>query len=195
MEQLPKPDIPADLSQKWQEVVDLIARLADVPSCLLMKTHAPDHSVLISNSQACNPYEVGKVFNLGDKLYCRNVIEDNDELVVEDAGTDPFWNDNEDMEDLGMSFYVGLPVLWPDDTIFGTICILDRKVNERALLFREGLKKFRDVIETDLTLLVEMERADGSRGGASENHSIIWKYGLRNAQVIWRKLMRRCVCC
>lgn len=149
-------EIPKDTINNWQRIVNLIARLADVPASLVMRTHAPKHSVFISNDTAHHPYDVGLCFKLNNKLYCHGVLEQG-ELVVEDARTDPRWVDNDDMEH-GMSFYVGFPLYWPDGSVFGTICVLDSKRNRRALMFREGLKEFARVIEADLTLLVEADR-------------------------------------
>ncbi|WP_371812013.1 LuxR C-terminal-related transcriptional regulator [Ruegeria sp. R13_0] len=136
--------------------MNLIARLADVPASLVMRTRAPDHSVFVSNDTADHPYDVGLCFRLNEKLYCHGVLEQG-ELVVEDAQHDPRWADNDDMEH-GMSFYVGYPLYWPDGSVFGTICVLDSKRNRRALMFREGLKEFARVIEADLKLLVEADR-------------------------------------
>ena len=153
----PKPVISSETTAKWQAAVGLIARLAGVPSCLIMKTDAPLHSVLVSNSREDNPYTAGQTFRLNEKLYCHSVLSSGDELVVEAADEDPLWHDNDDME-FGMSFYIGLPLRWPDGDIFGTICILDRRRNEQALLFREGLRAFCRIVETDLALIVEVER-------------------------------------
>lgn len=152
-----KPAISPAVTAKWQRVVDLIAQLADVPSSLIMKTDAPTHSVLIANADDESPYSPGQSFRLSEKLYCHGVLNRDGELVVEDASCDPQWQDNDDME-FGMSFYVGYPVKWPDGEIFGTICVLDRHRNRRALMFREGLQEFCRVIETDLALLLEADR-------------------------------------
>ena len=156
---LRKPTIPQDMIAKWQRVVDLAAEIAKVPASLVMKTDRPDHSVLVASRTEGNPYKVGQSFELNSKLYCYAVLENRDELVVEDAFTDPDWNDNQDLEH-GMSFYVGYPLVWPDGTLFGTICVLDERDNREALLYRELLQEFRRVIEGDLSLLIEMARRE-----------------------------------
>ncbi|SLN37226.1 Bacterial regulatory proteins, luxR family [Falsiruegeria litorea R37] len=149
------PHIPPETLKNWQRLVDLVARLADVPASLIMKTDDPEHSVLVTSEHPDNPYPVGMEFRLNPKLYCQGVFENDGELVVEDATCDPRWQDNEDL-DHGMSFYIGLPLKWPDGAIFGTICVLDRDRNRRALLFREGLAQFARLVEQDLALLQEV---------------------------------------
>ncbi|WP_170569763.1 LuxR C-terminal-related transcriptional regulator [Ruegeria atlantica] len=150
-----RPQIPKETLANWQRLVDLVAQLADVPASLIMKTDAPDHSVLITSDHPDNPYPVGMNFRLNPKLYCQGVLQRDEELVVEDAECEPAWSDNEDLEH-GMSFYIGLPLKWPDGSVFGTICVLDRKRNRRALIFREGLAQFARMVESDLALLQEV---------------------------------------
>jgi len=151
------PEIPPQTLANWQRIVDLIARLADVPASLVMRSDPPHHSVHVSSAGAGNPYVPGLRFTLGPRLYCHGVMSRDGELVVEDAYKDPDWDDNDDLEH-GMSFYIGYPLKWPDGQVFGTICVLDRRRNRRALMFREGLREFARVIEADLALLSEMAR-------------------------------------
>ena len=56
----------------------------------------------------------------------------------------------------GMSFYLGLPLAWPDGSIFGTICVLDLQTNERAIEYTSLLSEFKVVVESDLRYLVEV---------------------------------------
>lgn len=152
-----KPEISPEAIAKWQRVVDLISDLADVPASLIMSTVEQHHSVYIANGSSANPYSVGQSFQLNEKLYCFGVFQNDGELCVEDAKCDPRWQDNQDLEH-GMTFYVGLPLKWPDGEIFGTICVLDKRRNKRALMFRKGLREFCRVVEDDLALLVEVDK-------------------------------------
>lgn len=152
-----KPEITPETLEKWQRVVDLIAELANVPATLIMNTVAEKHSVFVANTAENNPYVPGRSYALHEKLYCFGVFQNDGELTVKDAACDPRWRDNEDLE-YGMSFYIGYPVKWPDGDVFGTICVLDRRENKRALMFRKGLQEFCKVVEDDLAMLLEVEQ-------------------------------------
>ncbi len=154
-----KPEIPADILAKWQRVIDLASRMADVPAGLIMKTDAPQHAVLLKSAGKDNPYAVDQTFELGPKLYCQGVIVGDDELIVEDAHCDPLWNDNVDLKH-DMSFYMGYPLRWPDGALLGTLCVLDRSTNQQALNCRDLLLEFRGLIESDLALLSEVCRRE-----------------------------------
>ena len=150
-----KPRIPEDMLVKWQRVVDILARLLEVPAGVIMKRVPPEHRVFITSSSPGNPYEVGDTFTLDTGLYCDTVMRDRRLLLVRDATKDPSWVRNPDLKH-GMVFYLGLPLAWPDGSIFGTICVLDEKSNEQAITYTNLLAEFKEVVESDLKYLVEV---------------------------------------
>ena len=151
-----RPRIPDDMQLKWQRIVDILARLLKVPAGLIMKRDPPEHRVFITSRSPGNPYGVDDTFTLDSGLYCDTVMRDRRLLLVSDATIDPVWDRNPDLKH-GMSFYLGLPLAWPDGSMFGTICVLDEKTNERAITYTGLLAEFKEVVESDLRLLVEVE--------------------------------------
>lgn len=151
-----RPKITAETLTKWKYVVDQISEIAQVPATLIMHTRDQQHDVFVKSAGEENPYFVGQSFELHEKLYCFGVFEQDGELCVEDASQDPRWHDNVDM-DHDMSFYIGLPLKWPDGAVFGTICMLDKFRNKHALSFRNGLRQFCRIVEDDLAMLEEIE--------------------------------------
>ncbi len=150
-----KPAIPEDMLAKWQRVVDILAALIEVPAGLIMRRAPPEHLVFVTSRSAGNPYPVGKAFRLHTGLYCDTVMDERRELLVRNARRDPDWSDNPDLEH-GMSFYLGFPLVWPDGSLFGTICVLDARDNPNAARYRDLLAEFKEVIDGDLALLGEM---------------------------------------
>ncbi|MFZ6775175.1 GAF domain-containing protein, partial [Undibacterium sp. SXout7W] len=73
-----------------------------------------------------NPYEAYEKANLNTGLYCETVMATRALLHVPHALEDEHWKDNPDVA-LNMISYLGVPLLWPDDEVFGTICVLDSK--------------------------------------------------------------------
>ena len=140
---------------KWQRVVDILARLLHVPAGLIMKRVPPEHRVFITSRGPDNPYVAGDTFTLDSGLYCDTVMRDRRLLLVRDALKDPEWDRNPDLKH-GMTFYLGLPLAWPDGSIFGTICVLDLQANEQAITYTDLLVQFKDVVESDLEYLVEV---------------------------------------
>ncbi|ABE51727.1 sensor histidine kinase [Methanococcoides burtonii] len=109
---------------KWQRIVDLMAEVLHVPAGLIMRVRYQHLEVFVSSESKDNPYRMGE-------------------------SVDSEWPHNLDVE-LGMKYYSGLPIKWPNGESFGTICVLDKisptsKISSNKLMF-----EFKEVIETDL---------------------------------------------
>jgi diguanylate cyclase (GGDEF)-like protein len=148
-----KPEIIEAISTKWQRIINLSARLLGIPSGLIMRITEETMEVFLKSENSDNPYLEQSAEQLGNGLYCETVIGTNNELLVPNALEDPIWADNPDVK-LNMISYFGLPIQWPDQQMFGTICVLDSKANPYNETFKELLMEFKFAIETDLELLI-----------------------------------------
>ncbi|MEH6580184.1 MAG: bifunctional diguanylate cyclase/phosphodiesterase [Amphritea sp.] len=147
-------EVPAEVLQGWQQTVDLIAEVVDIPACLIMRVHSDEIEVFISSQSPGNPYPQNETAELGFGLYCETVIYKRQELLVPNALTDPAWDKNPDIP-LGMISYCGLPLYWPNGNPFGTICMLDKRENSYTPRSRQLLARFQAAIETDLITLYQ----------------------------------------
>ena len=60
--------VPEEIMQKWQEIVDLLADIVHVPSALIMRVEPPNIKVLVSSESQGNPYEPGEAAALNTGL-------------------------------------------------------------------------------------------------------------------------------
>jgi PAS domain S-box-containing protein len=155
VEQSHSTPAPLEIVRKWQEIVDLIAEILHVPSALIMRVEPPNIKVFVSSETEGNPYERDEVACLDTGLYCETVMKTRQPLLVPDALRDEQWQSNPDIK-LGMISYLGVPIVWPDGDIFGTICVLDNKSNEYSALYRKLLLQWRDVLQADLRSLATL---------------------------------------
>lgn len=144
-------EVPEIVLKKWQEIADLLAELFSVPAALIMRAENEYMEVFVSSDSESNPYSPG------DKeqwygLYCETVIKTQKKLVIPDATLDPQWNHNPDLK-LGMICYMGVPINYPDNSPFGTLCVLDRKEHNFSDKFHNLLLRFKNVIEFDIAFL------------------------------------------
>ena len=171
-------EVPSDIVRKWQEIVNLLAEIMHVPSALVMRAELPNIKVFVSSESNGNPYERDEVASLGTGLYCETVMKNQQPLLVPDALQDEDWRSNPDIK-LGMISYLGFPITWPDGSVFGTICVLDKKRNAYSELYRKLLLQCRDVLQADLKLLTsEMrEREERFHLVADAAPVLIWVAG------------------
>ena len=57
---LKKPDVPSNMQEKWQQIVDLMAKIVRVPAGLIMKIDPPQIEVFLSSKTKGNPYKKGE---------------------------------------------------------------------------------------------------------------------------------------
>jgi transcriptional regulator with GAF, ATPase, and Fis domain len=141
------------LMDKWQGIVDLMAKLVGVPTGLIMRIAGQDIEVFVSSRSQGNPYHPGdKEHLVGSGLYCETVIKTKSKLLVPNALSDENWKNNPDIK-LNMISYLGFPILLPDGQPFGTICILDTKENRYSETYEQLIAHLRDIIQGHLELL------------------------------------------
>ncbi|MCT4632572.1 MAG: sensor domain-containing diguanylate cyclase [Firmicutes bacterium] len=151
-----KPEIEDTIMVKWQHIVNLIARLVNVPTGLIMKVTDDSLKIFLKNNSEKNIFEVGESDPLGCGVYCETVIGKDHELLVVDALSHEKWYNNPEVK-WGMISYYGLPIKWPDGEFFGTICVMDTKENHFSEEFKSVMKELRNSVEKDLALLMNRE--------------------------------------
>ena len=149
----PKIEIPEDIINKWQIIVDIMAELIGVPAALIMRLLESDIEVFVLSQSDDNPYHLKDHEHfLGSGLYCETVIRTNEKLLIPNALADEKWINNPDIK-LDMISYLGFPLLLPDGKPFGTICVLDNKANSYSQTYEKLIENFRDIIQSQLALV------------------------------------------
>jgi PAS domain S-box-containing protein len=183
--------VPLEIVQKWQEIVNIIAEIVHVPSALVMKVEPPNIKVFLSSESNGNPYERNELAPLNTGLYCETVMKTRQSLLVPDALRDETWKSNPDIK-LGMISYLGFPVTWPDGQIFGTICVLDKKENSYSELYRKFVLQCRDVLQADLKALArlsgELIRSEAYLEEAQRlSHTGSFGWRVSTGEIVWSK--------
>jgi signal transduction histidine kinase len=150
-------EIPENFLAKWQDTTNVMADIFDVPAGLIMRVLPSQIEVLVSAHKPGNPYEADEKAKLNTGLYCETVMASRALLHVPNALHDPHWENNPDVA-LNMVSYLGVPLLWPDDEVFGTICVLDNKTRNFRDKYVELLWEIKKSIESDFKLIEQQER-------------------------------------
>jgi len=142
--------ISDEVLQKWQNIVNILAELSNVPVALIMRVQRPYIEVFRSSKTGENPYKVGEKEHLTG-LYCERVINTEKKLFVKNALKNEDWKDNPDIK-LGMISYLGYPIELPNKQIFGTICILDKKERNYGKKIEKLILQFKELVELQIDL-------------------------------------------
>ncbi|MQA19287.1 sensor histidine kinase [Rugamonas rivuli] len=146
-----------DFLGKWQQTTNVMAEVFDVPAGLIMRVLPQQIEVLVSSHTPGNPYEADEKANLNTGLYCETVMATRAMLHVPHALEDERWKDNPDVA-LNMISYLGVPLLWPDDEVFGTICVLDSKKRVYQQRYVDLLWEIKRAIEADFQVMDQQQK-------------------------------------
>ncbi len=136
---------------KWQGIVDLIARVAGVRAGLIMRLRDEDIEVGVSSRTAGNPYRPGaKEPIFGSGLYCERVITTGSPLFVANAEESPEWRGNPDQMKHNLIAYLGFPIHLRNGKPFGTLCLLDDRTMVKSHDITVLMEKMSELIETHL---------------------------------------------
>ncbi len=137
-------------TEKWQALVDLLAKIMGVTTAGITRYEPPHIRVLATSMGGGNPVEAG-LQAPADSMYCGVVIQKKKELFVPNAHQDPRWA-GKPLVEMGLISYMGMPLLLPGGEVFGTLCVLDNKENHFSDVFRELLFQIKGFVEAQLKL-------------------------------------------
>ncbi|NRR34116.1 GAF domain-containing sensor histidine kinase [Oxalobacteraceae bacterium] len=146
-----------DFLGKWQQTTNVMAGIFDVPAGLIMRVGPKQIEVLVSSHTPGNPYEADEKANLNTGLYCETVMATRAMLQVPHALEDEHWKNNPDVA-LNMISYLGVPLLWPDDEVFGTICVLDSKKRVYQERYLDLMWEIKRAIEADFKVIEQQQK-------------------------------------
>ena len=154
-------DNPNDLIsiEKWQQTVNLLAKLFNAPAGFLVQYTQKGFQVTIASEQETNPYPAGAIIEPEANIFCRKIVESKKPLYVSNAPIDPCWDTNPEVHDDGFVSYLGVPVFWPNGQPFGTFCVMDYKVTHYDQNYFDLIHHLKDILESDLSLIEMYQQA------------------------------------
>src|SRR5690348_6218682 len=91
-------EIPEEMIQKWQEIMDLLAEILHVPAVLIVRVEPPELVVVVSSESPGNPYLRSERSRFDIDLYCETVLKTRLPLLIPNALLDDRWKSSPDAE-------------------------------------------------------------------------------------------------
>ena len=147
-----------DLS-KWQKTVDLMAGLYNSASGCIVQLRNEEFNVVSTSSSQGNFLKRDSHWPLSGDTFCRKVIETDDWFYCGDPTAEDRWRDSAHVKSGPVRSYLGFPLHWPDQEIFGTLCVIDTKKSDYDDNMVELLGQLALLIEADLKHMNDLEEA------------------------------------
>ncbi len=119
--------------------------------------------------------------------YCEEVINSKERLRVGNALEEKEWEEAPELEH-GLTAYLGLPLLWPNGNVFGTICVHGKKGTRLSDKLEDMMFLIKELIESHLMLRYQKENIQQSYAEKniilnSMNEYVV--YQKRDGRIIW----------
>ena len=139
-----KVSVPEEVAQRWQNLMNVLARELEVPCACIMKRSGEELEVFSVCSTKQTLCRHGQKIPRTDSLDGRvPMLRDRLRAVGKNAA----------MLHPSLRYYLGYPLLWPDGDVFGTISVQDVQENTVADSKNWLLEEFRHQAEQDLLIL------------------------------------------
>ncbi|MBD3255565.1 MAG: hypothetical protein GF383_10760 [Candidatus Lokiarchaeota archaeon] len=148
--------VPESIIEKWQRLIDALARLLNVPTALIMKIELPYLRALISSNTKGNAIPSNYKEEIYGK-YCEETIQSKKLHEVPNALKDPNYKNKPGLESNKLIFYLGFPLEWPTGDVFGTICILDKKERYLSQEQKDVMREMKVSVDAHLELIYKNE--------------------------------------
>jgi len=102
------------LSDKWQETVNVLAKIIGAPAAWIMQANTKGIEALLASDSIQSNFPAGTKYEKEVNIYCKTVVETKEHLYVRDARKEGGWNINPEFTDAGFNSYLGVPLQWPD---------------------------------------------------------------------------------
>lgn len=144
--------IARDFLQKWQSLVNLMAKSLTMPAGFIVRYIAEGYEVLIASDNPDNPYVAGNIISADTNIFCKEVVKTCKMLAVFEATQLSQWATNPEVKDDHFNTYVGFPLLYPNGSVFGTLCVMDLDRHPLQQAQFELMQHLKSVVEHDLQI-------------------------------------------
>ena len=150
-------EIPPATQEAWQQVVEITVQATGLPAAIMVRHHPASASYeIIASSKSCRAsYPPGSLHHLTGNSWYAPLLRDGDALRICDASEDQRWQHSPELKQ-GMTAFMGLPLLWPNDSVFGAICIMDAQAQDFQHSHQELLERFQALLNMQLNLLFQL---------------------------------------
>lgn len=153
MEYLDSLELPRELLPKWQSLTNVLASATHVTAAFVVRYCVTGYEVLLASSNKENPYTAGKIISPDVSTFCQEVVETCEMLVEYAATHSSKWATNAAVQSGRFNTYIGFPILNPDDSVFGALCVMDYQSHPLSETEFNLMKELRSAIEMDLRFL------------------------------------------
>ena len=143
-----KPAVDTAFLQRWQSKINKIAMESNRSIVLILRITPASIGILLKGGNIGQHY-IDRY--LANGLYCESGMGNSGLLITNRDSSGSADGNPSGMSSLTACF--GLPIQWPDEALFGVVCVLNQSGKTLKQASRDILLELRETIEQELILL------------------------------------------
>lgn len=147
---------PGMFMNSWQNMADLLVNSFCAQAVIITQKENGQCKILIL-SRSKSGEDDNVVETIWRELYRQGVIETQQKCLINKTQTITIQKDSLEFEPVTVT-YLGYPIKFPDNRVFGTIGVIDNKENQLILSQEQMLLQVRDILERDLYLNIKQNQ-------------------------------------
>lgn len=156
-----KPAIPQNIRVRWQQSVEALAKVFEVPVAFVGQLHADNIEIIAVSNHDIPALQLLSLLPLRHGgTYCETTLGRDEFFYVPNAANSEVWKKTIESGPHGIRSYAGYPIRWPDGEAFGTLCLLDTKPLPFTVELFHILRDYQRLIERDLEHLIYNQYID-----------------------------------
>jgi len=141
--------IPASVINKWGRGIDDMRRIIGCGLILILMSRDTEMLECASRGNTGELFSKGLLQDGYIKVFSQIVAETDYRILIHDVRKDPDWKPHYSLFN-GMVSYIGLPLHWPDKSVFGVICALSNQTYHIRFSHEKEMIEQQEIIEADL---------------------------------------------
>lgn len=150
--------VPEKIQEKWVSLINDLAVFMNADLTFITKIQEDILELVIVNHSSKHDYKGGETFNIHGH-YCEETIKGNSYHLVSNYLNDPTKTEEEKAQKKWLS-YLGFPLRWPNQEIYGTICGVNHKPTDFTDSEIKFVQHFQELVEAQLELIYQNNKLE-----------------------------------
>lgn len=141
--------------EKFQNIVEMLCEIYEASCGAVVHFRKDVFQVFTTSKNEDNFLNSSSSWPVDAPSFCRVIAASGEMLYVSDAKNSPYSHKIPAVFEGPVRSYLGYPIFWPDDSLFGSLCVIDTKATNYSSTFVKLLGQLKEVIESELKHIVD----------------------------------------